>query len=38
MASGFDTRVSSNSSPTGITKGTGGLGKCVTFTVTYAGC
>ena len=38
MASGFDTRVSSNSNPTGIAKGTGDLGKGVVFTVTYAGC
>ena len=38
MASGFDTRVSSNSSPTGISKGAGALGRGVTFTVTYAGC
>ena len=38
MASGFDTRVSSNSNPTGISKGTGDLGKGVVFTVTYAGC
>ena len=33
MASGFDTRVSSNSNPTGIANGKG-----VVFTVTYAGC
>lgn len=38
MASGFTSRVSVNSNPTGICKGADGTGHGVTFTVTYAGC
>jgi hypothetical protein len=40
MASGFNTRVSSNSNPTGMAKAISrdGPGKGTTFTVTYAGC
>ena len=40
MASGFNTRVSSNCNPTGAVKALSrdGAGRGMTFNVTYAGC